>query len=98
MNDKNILVQVSIDTQTIYEGIHQAKIAVEAGADWIEVGTPLITYEGMSAIDSLVSVKQDWQKILVDYKALDGVAQYFLETGKRGASIDCDSNGSSYRF
>ena len=80
------IIQVSIDTQTIEEGIRQAKIAIESGADWIEVGTSLITFEGLSTIDAFVSLV-DTQEILVDYKTLDGVAQYFIAAGQRGASI-----------
>ncbi len=80
------IIQVSIDTKTIEEGVRQAKIALASGADWIEVGTSLITFEGLSAIDSFVSLV-DSQKVLVDYKTLDGVAQYFEATGQRGAHI-----------
>lgn len=86
MNNK-IIIQVSIDTQTIQEGVRQARIASDSGCDWIEVGTPLVTYEGMAAINAIVSEAKNHQQVLVDYKALDGVAQYFFEAGKRGASI-----------
>ena len=43
-------VQVAIDALSIGEAERLARIAIEAGADWIEAGTPLITYEGMRAI------------------------------------------------
>lgn len=43
-------VQVSLDLTTIDEALHLAKIAVEAGVDWLEVGTPLIISEGLLVV------------------------------------------------
>lgn len=81
-----IWVQVSIDTRTVEEGQRQAVTAVKAGADWIEAGTPLITYAGITAIQSIKEVAED-RPVLADFKAQDGVAQYFIESGHLGAQI-----------
>ena len=36
------IVQISLDLTDIKEAIETARIAVEAGVDWLEAGTPLI--------------------------------------------------------
>ena len=43
------IVQVSIDLMTLEDALPVAEIAVEAGVDWLEVGTPLILGEGLPA-------------------------------------------------
>jgi len=47
MSKKNLLdgkpkVQLSLDLQTMADALPTAEIAVRAGVDWLEVGTPLI--------------------------------------------------------
>lgn len=78
-------VQIAIDTLTIQEGVRLAQLAVEAGADWIEAGTPLITYEGVRAIRALTEVSRG-RPVVADFKAQDGVEKYFREAGTQGAS------------
>src|SRR2546423_15526886 len=46
-------VQVSLDLTSIEEALHVAAIAVHAGADWLEAGTPLILAEGLGAVPAL---------------------------------------------
>ena len=43
------VVQISLDLTTIDEALETATLAVEAGVDWLEVGTPLILAEGLRA-------------------------------------------------
>ena len=38
----------------IEEALAVAKIGVEAGADWLEIGTPLIVSQGLAAIGAMV--------------------------------------------
>jgi len=40
-------VQVSLDLTSIDAALHVAEIAVAAGVDWLEAGTPLILAEGL---------------------------------------------------
>ena len=61
-------------------------MAEEAGADWVETGTPLIVYHGLKAIDSIAGACRR-SSVLADLKAVDGVAKYFREAGRRGAKI-----------
>lgn len=70
------IVQVSIDLMTLDEALPVAEIAVAAGVDWLEVGTPLILGEGLHAVRAF---KQRWpdHKIVADLKTMDAG---YLET------------------
>ncbi len=64
------IVQVSIDLKTIADAIPVAEIAVAAGVDWLEVGTPLILGEGLHAVEAF---RERWpdHKIVADLKTMD---------------------------
>jgi 3-keto-L-gulonate-6-phosphate decarboxylase len=79
-------VQISIDVLDLEEGKRLARMAEDAGADWVETGTPLITYHGLPAIAAVVNVCRK-SPVLADLKAVDGVAKYFMEAGRQGAKI-----------
>ena len=49
-------VQISLDLIDLNEAIRTAEIAVRAGVDWLEVGTPLIIAEGMRGVRELRAV------------------------------------------
>ncbi|WP_416171463.1 hypothetical protein [Algoriphagus boritolerans] len=40
------IVQISLDLTTIAEALETAALALRAGVDWLEAGTPLILAEG----------------------------------------------------
>jgi 3-hexulose-6-phosphate synthase/6-phospho-3-hexuloisomerase len=65
------IVQVSLDVTSIEEALHLAEIAVRAGVDWLEAGTPLILAEGMHAVKAL---KQRFPEkpLVADLKTMDG--------------------------
>lgn len=65
------LVQVSLDLTNNTEALRTAAIAVEAGADWIEVGTPLVLAEGLHAVRAL---RKEFPShpLIVDLKTMDG--------------------------
>ena len=79
-------VQVAIDTLNLEDGIKLARLAVRAGADWIEAGTPLIVFEGIRSIRALAGVSNG-RPIVADFKAQDGTEKYFIEAGRQGAKI-----------
>jgi 3-keto-L-gulonate-6-phosphate decarboxylase len=79
-------VQVAIDSRDIDTGLVWTKIALAAGADWIETGSPLIVFEGVRAIGALAQ-QAGTTPVVADFKAQDGVAKYFLEAGRQGAKI-----------
>lgn len=65
------LVQVSLDLTNNIEALRTAAIAVEAGVDWIEVGTPLVLAEGLHAVRALRKEFPD-HPLIVDLKTMDG--------------------------
>lgn len=65
------LVQVSLDLTSNDDALRTAAIAVEAGADWIEVGTPLVLAEGLHAVRALRREFPD-HPLIVDLKTMDG--------------------------
>lgn len=65
------VVQISLDLTNIPEAIETAHMAVGAGVDWIEAGTPLIIAEGMNGVRAL---RKEFPKvpIVADLKTMDG--------------------------
>ena len=44
------IVQISLDLTSIPEALETARMALRAGVDWLEAGTPLIIAEGMHGV------------------------------------------------
>ncbi len=65
------VVQVSLDLTSIDEALHVAEIAVRAGVDWLEAGTPLILAEGLHGVRALRQRFPD-HPIVADLKTMDG--------------------------
>jgi 3-hexulose-6-phosphate synthase len=65
------IVQLSLDLTDIKEAIETAHIAVEAGIDWLEAGTPLILAEGLNCVRALRAEFPD-HPIVADLKTMDG--------------------------
>lgn len=65
------LVQVSLDLTNVAEALSTASIALEAGADWLEVGTPLVLAEGLHGVRAL---RKEFPNtpLIVDLKTMDG--------------------------
>lgn len=65
------VVQLSLDLTEIPEALRTARIAIEAGVDWLEAGTPLIIAEGMNGVKALREEFPD-MPIVADLKTMDG--------------------------
>jgi 3-hexulose-6-phosphate synthase/6-phospho-3-hexuloisomerase len=65
------IVQISLDVITIPEALDTAHLAIRAGVDWLEAGTPLIIAEGMNGVRAL---RQEFARvpIVADLKTMDG--------------------------
>ena len=65
------LVQISLDLTNIDEAIETASMALRAGVDWLEAGTPLILAEGLHGVRNL---RDSFPKVPVvaDLKTMDG--------------------------
>ncbi len=77
------IVQISLDVIDIQEAISTGEMALRAGVDWLEAGTPLILAEGMHGVRAL---RQRFPKtpIVADLKTMDGgwlEAQIMAEAG-----------------
>jgi 3-hexulose-6-phosphate synthase len=70
------IVQISLDLTSIEEALDTAEIAVAAGVDWLEAGTPLIQAHGLRAVERLRTRFPD-HPIVADMKIMDGG---YLET------------------
>jgi 3-hexulose-6-phosphate synthase/6-phospho-3-hexuloisomerase len=80
------IVQVAIDVMDVDQALRIAEAAVNAGADWLEAGTPLITFAGTPCIGALARAFPE-MPVLADYKAMDGVRKYVVETKAQGGHI-----------
>ena len=65
------IVQISLDVTTIQEALEMADIAVQAGVDWLEAGTPLLLGEGLHAVEALRKAYPG-HPIVADLKTMDG--------------------------
>ncbi len=65
------IVQISLDLTSIPEALETARMAMRAGVDWLEAGTPLIIAEGMNGVRAL---RQSFPNtpIVADLKTMDG--------------------------
>jgi 3-hexulose-6-phosphate synthase len=67
----NSIVQVSLDLTSIDEALETADMALRAGVDWLEAGTPLILAEGLRGVRELRSAFRN-TPIVADLKTMDG--------------------------
>lgn len=65
------IVQISLDLTNIKEAIETASLAMLAGVDWLEAGTPLILAEGLHGVRKLREAFPD-VPIVADLKTMDG--------------------------
>lgn len=79
------LVQISLDLTNIDEALDTASMALRAGVDWLEAGTPLILAEGLHGIRRL---RNSFPKvpIVADLKTMDGGYLEAEMMAKAGAS------------
>jgi 3-hexulose-6-phosphate synthase/6-phospho-3-hexuloisomerase len=65
------IVQISLDLTNIDEALETAAIAMKAGVDWLEAGTPLILAEGLHGVKKLREAFPG-VPIVADLKTMDG--------------------------
>jgi len=65
------IVQISLDLIDLEEALQTAEMALHAGVDWLEAGTPLILAHGMQGVRAL---RDRFPKvpIVADLKTMDG--------------------------
>ena len=65
------IVQISLDLTKIDEALETAALAMRAGVDWLEAGTPLILAEGLHGVRALRKAFPG-VPIVADLKTMDG--------------------------
>jgi len=85
MNMKPI-IQVALDFDELPRALKLAREAVAGGADWLEVGTPLLKSEGMEAVRTLRKEFPE-RRIVCDTKTMDAGRAEMEMAAKSGAQI-----------
>ncbi|AGI48531.1 3-hexulose-6-phosphate synthase [Thermoplasmatales archaeon BRNA1] len=80
------VLQVALDMMQLKRSIGIADEAVAGGADWVEVGTPLIKSEGAEAVRTMKK-RFPGHKIIADTKTMDTGAFEVEIMAKAGADI-----------
>jgi 3-hexulose-6-phosphate synthase/6-phospho-3-hexuloisomerase len=80
------IVQLSLDLTSLDEALETAAVAVEAGVDWLEAGTPLLLAEGLRAVERLRARFPD-HPIVADLKTMDGGYLEAEMMAKAGADL-----------
>jgi len=80
------IVQISLDLTDLDEALTTAQIAVDAGVDWLEAGTPLIQAAGAPAVRALHE-RFPAHPIVADLKIMDGGYRETELMAKAGASF-----------
>ncbi len=65
------VIQISLDLTNIDEALETAEMAMRAGVDWLEAGTPLILAEGLHGVRKLREAFPE-TPIVADLKTMDG--------------------------
>ena len=80
------IVQVALDVRVPEEALAIAEMAVGAGVDWLEAGTPLILFSGIPVIGKIASAFPG-RRIFADIKIVDGARKYVIAAASHGAHI-----------
>jgi 3-hexulose-6-phosphate synthase/6-phospho-3-hexuloisomerase len=80
------VVQISLDITSLSEALETAEMAIRAGVDWLEAGTPMIIAEGMHGVRALRSAFPN-TPIVADLKTMDGGWLEAELMAKAGASL-----------
>ena len=80
------IVQISLDLTNLADALEMADIAVSAGVDWLEAGTPLLLGEGLRAVEAL-HARFPTHPIVADLKTMDGGYLEAEMMAKAGASF-----------
>ncbi|MBR0092514.1 MAG: hypothetical protein IJP92_12525 [Lachnospiraceae bacterium] len=81
MRDKP-MVQAAVDVEDLEQGLAVARMAADCGAEWIEIGTPLLFRYGYEVIAAFRDAVGDRAKLIADYKfpygmlVMDDVARH----------------------
>lgn len=81
-----VILQVALDFVDLHRAVKVAEAAIEGGADWLEIGTPLIKSEGMNAVRHLRKLFPG-RTLIADMKTMDAGRAEMEIAAKAGANI-----------
>ncbi|MCF6155194.1 MAG: bifunctional hexulose-6-phosphate synthase/ribonuclease regulator [Candidatus Brocadia sp.] len=81
-----VILQVALDFVDLHRAVKVAEAAIEGGADWLEIGTPLIKSEGMNAVRHLRKLFPG-RTLIADMKTMDAGRAEMEIAAKAGADI-----------
>lgn len=79
-------LQLALDFVDLHRALNVAELAVPAGVDWIEAGTPLIKSEGLDAVRELKR-RFPGKPVVADMKIMDAGRIEVEAAAKAGATI-----------
>ncbi|HEY5332091.1 MAG TPA: orotidine 5'-phosphate decarboxylase / HUMPS family protein [Solirubrobacterales bacterium] len=82
------MVQLCVDLRTLPDAIEVAQMGLRAGVDWLELGTPLISWVGLNSLAAFGAAFPDGVKF-VDAKVMDASAPYVKTAGELGMQMVC---------
>jgi 3-hexulose-6-phosphate synthase len=71
---KRFTFQISVDTAHVHQGLAVAQAALKAGVTVLELGTPLLKYEGVRNVVPIFRQRFSEALLLADMKTMDGGA------------------------
>ncbi|MDG6225367.1 MAG: orotidine 5'-phosphate decarboxylase [Candidatus Thermoplasmatota archaeon] len=87
MSEEYPVLQVALDQMQMKRALKICEEAVNGGADWIEVGTPLLKSEGMEAIRKL-RTQYPSRVIIADMKTMDTGSFETEMAARAGANVN----------
>jgi 3-hexulose-6-phosphate synthase/6-phospho-3-hexuloisomerase len=82
------MVQLCIDVRSLPEAIEIGEMGLRAGVDWLELGTPLISWVGINALGDFATAFPDTVKFL-DAKVMDASVPYVAAADTLGLQMVC---------
>lgn len=81
-----VILQVALDFVDLPRAVKVAEAAIEGGADWLEIGTPLIKSEGMNAVRHFRKLFPG-RTLIADMKTMDAGRAEVEMAAKAGANV-----------
>lgn len=82
------IVQLCVDVRTLPDAIEVGRMGLRAGVDWLELGTPLISWVGLNTLGAFAAAFPDAVKF-VDAKVMDASAPYVQTASELGMQMVC---------
>ncbi len=82
------IVQMCVDVTTVASAIDVAKMGVRAGVDWLELGTPLISFAGINNFGEFIA-EFPGSVTFLDAKVMDASQRYVEAAATLGIDLVC---------